>query len=169
MHIPPYHKKPSWQRFLAGAAIGSVLSYCLLMYMYGYQYEKLIAENYELQAEVTKLKAQNEALLKDKEDLSEKSNQSLTVQAIEVEITNGTELKLDRLITFQLEEMMKAAIHSIIGEPINVVAGSEELLVSTIENKGFTVDDFTYYFDITRLTMISQTVKITVKTKLSGD
>ncbi|RDW21577.1 sporulation membrane protein YtrI [Oceanobacillus chungangensis] len=166
MHIPPYHKKPSWQRFLVGAAIGGVLSYCLLMYMFGYQYEQLIAENYELQAQVTKIKAQNEALLKDKEDLSEKSTQSLTVQAIEVEISNGAELKLDRLITFQLEEMIKAAIHSIIGEPIYVIDSSEELLVSTIENKGFTVDDFTYYFEITKLT-ISQTVKITVKTKLS--
>lgn len=166
MHIPPYHKKPSWQRFLVGAAIGAILSYIVIMYMYGSQYEKLIANNYELQAQVTKVKAQNEALLKDKEDLSEKSNQSLTVQDIEVEITNGADLKLDRLITFQLEEMIKAAIYSIIGEKIEVVAASDNLLESTIENKGFTVDDFTYYFDITKLAF-TQTVKITVKAKLS--
>ncbi|RDW16330.1 hypothetical protein CWR48_16935 [Oceanobacillus arenosus] len=166
MHIPPYHKRPSWQRFLVGAAIGAILSYIVIMYMYGSQYEKLIATNFELQAQVTKVKAQNEALLKDKENLSEKSNQSLTVQAIEINIINGEELKLDRLITFQLEEMIKAAIYSIIGEKIEAVAAGDNLLESTIENKGFTVDDFTYYFEITKL-MYSNTVEITVKAKLS--
>lgn len=167
MHIPPYYKKESWQRFFIGAFLGAVIAYMIIIYMYGSMYEKLYAENLELSSQIKSLQTQNEALLKDKDDLSEKSKEPLAVNTIEIEITNEEKLRLDSLIVYQLEEMIKEEINHIIGQDISVVENSHQLLISTIENKKFSVDEFSYFFQVTRLTIISQRVKITVETKLS--
>lgn len=166
MHIPPYYKKKSWQRFFIGAFIGAVIAYCIFIFMYGSMYERLFEHNLDLQSELTELEKQNEALLQDKKDLNEKSKAPVTVDGIEIHITNEKQLRLDRLIIHQLEEMMKQEIDHIIGQDISVVAESDRLLLSTIENKAFSIDDFTYSFEISKLT-ISKTVKITAKAKMS--
>ncbi|WP_156291450.1 sporulation membrane protein YtrI [Oceanobacillus salinisoli] len=166
MHIPPYYKKPSWQFFIVGAVFGSLIAYLILLYMYGSMYEDLIRENQELESEIRELTIQNEALIEDNEDLNEKTNEAPTVESLEVEIPNWEELKLDRLIVHDLEEMVKEEIHHLIGEEISVVAESDFLLERAIENKGFKIDDVTYYFEVTKLT-ISETVKLTLKAKLS--
>ncbi|MEK3908919.1 sporulation membrane protein YtrI [Oceanobacillus sp. FSL W7-1309] len=167
MHIPPYHKKPSWQLFFAGAFIGGIIAYFILIYMYGTMYEELLAENLELSSQVNDLKEQNAALLQDKEDLSEKSEEPLTINSISVTIVDGERLKLDRLIEHQLEEMVKEQISHIIGQEISIIDKSDQLLQSTIENKGFTIDDFTYYFEVKKLT-ISMDLKIEIIPQLSN-
>ncbi|MBR3119554.1 sporulation membrane protein YtrI [Oceanobacillus profundus] len=167
MHIPPYHKKPSWQLFFAGAFIGGIIAYFILIYMYGTMYEELLAENLELSSQVNDLKEQNAALLQDKEDLSEKSEEPLTINSISVTIVDGERLKLDRLIEHQLEEMVKEQISHIIGQEISIIDKSDQLLQSTIENKGFTIDDFTYYFEVKKLT-ISTDLKIEIIPQLSN-
>lgn len=166
MHIPPYHKKRSWQLVMFGAVIGAIIAYFIIIYMYGAMYEKLLAENIELEAQVTKLQNHNDALLKDNKDLDEKSQEPLTVNAIELNI-DGDELRLDRLIKRQLEELIKEEINHVIGQEISVVGKSDQLLIATIENKAFTIDDFTYYFTINRL-IIDETIHITLEAKLSN-
>src|SRR5690625_1401761 len=168
MHIPPYYKKKSWQRFLVGAFIGAVIAYFITIFMYGSMYERLVERNLDLQSQITELEKQNEVLLQDKKDLNEKSKAEITVDGIEIKIKNEKQLRLDRLITHQLEEMIKQEIDHIIGQDISVVAESDQLILSTIENKAFTVDEFTYYFEVSKLT-ISETVKITAEAKVSTE
>ena len=167
MHIPPYHKKKSWQLFLVGSVIGAIIAYFIIIYMYGEMYEKLLAENIELDAQVTKLKNHNDALLKDNKDLDEKSQEPLTVNAIELDIINGEELLLDRLLKRQLEELIKEEINHVIGQEVSVVGKSGQLLIATIENKEFTIDDFSYHFTINRI-IIFETIHITLEAKLSS-
>ncbi|SDQ43684.1 sporulation membrane protein YtrI [Virgibacillus salinus] len=167
MHIPPYHKRKGWQRFLVGTFIGAIVAYFIFVYMHGYMYEQLLGENRELKSKVNELENQNEALLKDKQDLDEKSKEALTVESIEINITNQEELRLDRLIIHDLEELMKKEIEDIIGQDVTIVSESSELLEATIQNKNFKVDDFTYNF-VVQKTVISQTVKITVEAKISN-
>src|SRR5690625_7505190 len=150
MHIPPYYKKKSWQRFLVGAFIGAVIAYFITIFMYGSMYERLVEHNLDLQSQITELEKQNEVLLQDKKDLNEKSKAEITVDGIEIKIKNEKQLRLDRLITHQLEEMIKQEIDHIIGQDISVVAERNQLILSTSENKAFTVDEFTYYFEIGR-------------------
>ncbi|MDV2888249.1 sporulation protein, partial [Alkalihalophilus pseudofirmus] len=35
MRIPPYYRRPSWQRFFAGMAIGGAISWCIFLYIFG--------------------------------------------------------------------------------------------------------------------------------------
>lgn len=165
MHVTPYHKKKQWQRFFFGAFVGGIVAYCIVIFMYGSMYEKLLNKTYELQAQVTELKNQNEALLQDKEDIDEKNKERLTINNIETHITNADELKLDRLSISQLDEMIKREINYIIGKDIDSISESEQLLQSTIENKQFSVDDLTYYFEVEKL-IISKTVKLILIGKL---
>lgn len=166
MHIPPYYKKPSWQRFFAGAFIGACIAYFIFVYMHGFMYEELMGENKDLQSKVAELKKQNEALLQDKEDLNKKSKEPLTVTSIEVSIVNEDELRLDKLIIHDLEELMKEEIDHIIGQKVSIIDESAQLLISSLENKEYKVDDFNYGFTIKKLT-ISKTLKITAEVELA--
>ena len=35
MRIPPYYRKPTWQHFFAGMAIGGVISWFIFLYIFG--------------------------------------------------------------------------------------------------------------------------------------
>ena len=161
MHIPPYHKKPSWQRFFAGLFFGGIISYGVFIFMYGTMYEKLLAENYILSSQVRELEEQNDALLKDKKENDERSNMPITISSIDIAIEGGEQLRMDRLIEHQLEEMIKEEVANLIGQEVEIVSQSDQLLISTIENKGYKLDDFTYHFRVLKLTIATE-LKITV-------
>jgi len=167
MHIPPYYKLTSWQRFIIGVVTGGLIAYTIFIFMHGKMYEKLHEENLALQLKVSELKSHNDSLLQDKKALDEKSKQQSIVERIEISITNQEELRLDRLFVYQLDHMLKQEINHIIGKEIKTISESDQLLISTIENTAFSVDDFTYYFEVKRLT-ISDTVKLILHAKISG-
>jgi len=162
MHIPPFYKKTTWQRFFAGTLIGGIIAYGVLLYMYGAMYEELLAQNRSFQSEITDLQNQNEALIEDREELDEMAEKVLTIDTVEVSIANSEELRLDRLLIHDLEEMVKQEVNHIIGQDLSVIGQSDMLLVSTIENKEYTIDDFNYELDVKLLT-IWETVRITVE------
>src|SRR5690625_2758114 len=165
MHIPPYHKKRSWQIFLIGVFVGSIIAYLMFSYMYGEMYEDLLSKNIQLRMQVTELEHQNEALLQDKEDLEEEKSND-TIQAIDIDFSNSKELRIDKLITNELEDLIKNEINDIIGKDIKSLSENDDLLVTVIENKTFTIDDLSYKFEVKKL-FISEKVKITLHVKLA--
>ncbi len=165
MYIPPHLKRKSWRRFFVGIFFGTVISYCIFTFMYGAMYEKLLDKNLQLQARVTELSSHNEALLADYKNLDEQTNKKIKIESIEVQISNEKQLLLDRLIVHQLQEGIKKEINHIIGQDIEIVAQSDQLLASTIENKIFTVDDFSYRFEVRKL-IVSKKIRIIVKGKM---
>lgn len=166
MHFPRYHHKKSWQRFFLGLITGIIISYVIILYMYGAMYEQLVEKNLKLHGEVTELEDLYESLLQDREDEDEARRMQSIVETIEITITNHKELKLDRLLIHQFSELIKAELKHIIGMDLSVLAASDQLLISTIEKKAFTIDDFTYYFDVEKL-IISQTVKLQLSAHIS--
>jgi len=167
MHIPTYHKKKGWQRFFLGFFAGGIVAYCILMFMHGAMYERLYEKNYTLSSQVKELEDLYDSLLQDQKDENEEHKKQMTVETIEITIMNADELKLDRLITHQLTEMIKQEIKYIIGKDITIISESDQLLLSAIENKAFSIDDFSYYFKVEKIT-ISQTVKLQIIAKASN-
>lgn len=161
MHIPPYHKKGSWQRFFSGMLFGGLLAYFILLYMYGVMYEDLIKENLDMTETVSDLRKQNEALLADQSD----GNTPRKVSEIEIIISNQEILKNDSLLVSQLKSLIKREINHLIGAEITIISASDELLIAAIENKAFKIDDVTYHFTISRLTIDSK-LKIVAVTSL---
>lgn len=160
MHFPPYYKKKSWQHFFLGVFTGSIIGYLVLLYMYGVMYENLLAENYDLQESIIDLRQQNQVLLENQED----GDSVLTIKEIEIIIENQGVIK-DSLLVSQLKTLMKEEISHLIGVDIHIVSESDELLVSALENKAFTIDDVTYHFTVSRL-IFSQKLKIVVEANL---
>lgn len=161
MHIPPYHKQPTWQRFFVGMLFGAIIAYLVLAYMQGAMYEELILENIVKEELINDLRSQNEALLQDQDDKSA----ATTVQEIEITLINPDVLKKNSLLESQLKSLIKQEINHLIGIEITVLSASDELLVSAIENKTFTLDNRSYQFLLKRTT-ISPTLKLKVETKL---
>src|SRR5699024_5652722 len=124
MHIPPYYKKKSWQRFLVGAFIGAVIAYFITIFMYGSMYERLVEHNLDLPSKLTELENRNEVLFRDKKDLNVESKAEVPVDGIDIKIKNEKQLRLGRLVTHQLDEMIDQEIDDIIGQDIPVVAES---------------------------------------------
>ncbi|WP_164216769.1 sporulation membrane protein YtrI [Virgibacillus sp. YIM 98842] len=167
MHIPPFYKKPTWQRFFAGTLIGGILAYGVFLYMYGSMFEEMLAQNRAFQAEINDLENQNEALIQDMEELSDNSEKILRVETIEVTIANSEQLGLDRLLIHDLEEMVKQEVDHIIGQDLSVIGQSDMLLESTIKNKDYIIDDFHYKLEVKLLT-IWETVRITVEATMTN-
>jgi hypothetical protein len=155
MHIPPYHKKKTWQRFFAGSLVGGIIAYIIFIFMYGTMYENQLKENLELTSQVNDLKNQNKALLKDTENLKT----PVTVSVIDITIENAEEISLDSLVVPKLEELVKDEISHITGQSVSIVDEIDQLLISAIENKEYTIDDLRYQFTVRKLT-ISETVKV---------
>ncbi|MFS0673061.1 sporulation membrane protein YtrI [Ornithinibacillus sp. 179-J 7C1 HS] len=167
MHVPRYHKKPGWQRFLVGMLFGALISYWVVIFMYGTMYQEKVIENSKLHEELNDAENRILALEKDNEDLNEKSKQKIVIEEIELEILNAKELKIDMLLQNELEGLVKEEIKDIIGKDLLMVAESDTLLLSSIENKSYKVDDFSYDFEIKRL-IIAPTVRIIVNGKISN-
>lgn len=166
MYIPNHFKKKTGQFFLLGLATGVVIAYILFTFMHGKIYGQLLENYLSLKSEITELTEQNEALLQDKEDISEQSKEQITVQSIDITFENPTDLKLDRLMIHQFDEILRREISHLIGQNIATLSESDQLLISTIENKTITFTEFSYSFTVTRL-IIGQNVKITLNVKLA--
>lgn len=161
MHIVPYHRKKTWQRFILGALFGAIISYILFAYMHGKMYERLLSENIQLKSTIRQLEKQNEALLEDKENLED---HTITVRSIAIIFENKEELKLDRLITHELEDYLKKEINYIIGKSVTSLAEHSDLLISILESSTVIIDDISFEFTVVKL-FITEDVQITLHVK----
>lgn len=163
MHVSPYHKKRTIQIFLLGVFTGAVIGYIVLIFMYGKMYENMMTENIKLSSEIKDLERRNEALLQDKVHLEEKT---FIIQSVEIEFSNAEELRMDRLIIHQLENLVKNEINQVVGKEIDSVADNADLLITVIENKTFTIDDLSYEFEVVKLS-ITERLRLTLHASLT--
>ncbi|WP_186578390.1 sporulation membrane protein YtrI [Aquibacillus kalidii] len=172
MHIPPYYKKESWQRFFAGTFFGGIIAFIVFIYMYGQLYENWVEENINLRARVNELETNNKVLEENKKEADKQSQQQLSIDEITISIQNLKELKLekDSLMKHQLEQAIKEEIIHIIGQDVQSVADNYQLLISTIENKTYKIDnlsEFTYSATVNRLFLTPSFVQIHVELSIS--
>ncbi|MGP4041599.1 sporulation membrane protein YtrI [Gracilibacillus sp. D59] len=168
MHIPPYHKRPSWQRFLAGVAIGTIIGYIIFIYMFGELQEKWIEENLALRGDLQDLKLDYENLRKNHEALDQQTKKGLQVTEINIEFLNLEELNIesDRIMIRQLEEAIRKEAAHAVGKSVDDIVGSIDLLLGTIENKTINIDDFRFQAEVKRI-IISETLYLSIKLKMA--
>ncbi|MDX8046705.1 hypothetical protein SH601_12000 [Gracilibacillus sp. S3-1-1] len=166
MHIPPYHKRPEWQRFLAGVASGTIIGYLIFIYMFGQLQENWIEENITLRGELQDLKQTYENLQQNHEALDEQAKKGIQVSEISIDLLNLEELHLenDRIMIHQLEEAIRAEATEAIGKSVDELANSVGLLISTIENKTINIDDFRFQAEVKRI-IISETIQLAIELK----
>lgn len=166
MHIPPYHKRPSWQRFLAGVSLGTIIGYIIFIYMFGQLQEKWIEENLALRSELQDLKQTYENLRKNHEALDQQTKEGIQVAELNIELLNLEELRLenDRIMIHQLEEAIRTEAAHAIGRSVDEIASSVDLLISTIENKTINIDDFKFQAEVKRI-IVYETIHLSIELK----
>ncbi|SFG09182.1 hypothetical protein SAMN05216353_12249 [Halobacillus alkaliphilus] len=163
MHIPPLYRKKEWRRFFAGMVFGAVIGYLFFLFIYGQLQEKYTEEHIELNSKLSEMEAKYEGMLNNQKEETE--NHPLTVVDISVSYTNAKKLEIDLLTQHQLTTLVKEQLTSVPGKDLTVVADQVDLMISTIENKNYVVDDFTYELKVAKL-IASEVIQIHLEIKL---
>lgn len=150
MRIPPYYRKPAWQRFFSGMAVGGALSWCLFLYINGVSMEKNAKKIHEQEDLIRELQRDIKIWQDDYAQLNKKNEEKLTVQEIKVKIVNDKKYKqyLDALAIYEIEEQTKSELNVLLAKDLDSVFKSRELITKLIENKSIPVNDKRYKLKI---------------------
>lgn len=148
MRIPPYYRLPSWQRFLAGMAIGGIISWFIFLYIFGQWQDKYSKEIKRQQEEISKLIDDKKIWQEEFKERNKKNTEQLTVQEIKIKIKNSEKYKLDSFSVFEIEDVVKEDINMMMAKDIDTVYKSRELIIKMIENKVFKVNEKRYRVEV---------------------
>ncbi|NRG44667.1 sporulation protein [Bacillus sp. CRN 9] len=168
MRVAPYYRRPSWQRFFAGMAIGAVISWCIFVYIFGEWQERYSLEIRTQKATITELTKEKEIWQEEFKKLNQENEELLTVQEIIVKIDNAAvdKYKLDLYSLYETEDKIKEDINMLMGKDIDTVAKSTELTKRIISNKTHTLNGKRYRVKITEMIIFTT---ITIKVELMLD
>ena len=144
MRIPPYYRRPSWQRFFAGMAVGGIISWCIFLYFFGVLQEEDSKLLQKQEKDIAELKNDIKIWQEDYEQLNKQNLEKITVQDIKIKITNWEKYKFDQLSVFQTEEEVREDIKLALAKDLETVAESKDLIRKIIENKPIKLNDKRY-------------------------
>lgn len=163
MRIPPYYQYRNWQRFLSGVAIGGFIGWFLFIYIFGEIQEAQVKKIIEQSSEISHLKKEVEIW---QNDYNELNKTELTIQKIEINFVNDKEikkeLKLDSLVLLSLNDAAKNELNNLLKKDVQSAAKIKDLIIKTIENKVFKIDDNSYQLQVKQLVLFT-TLELDVK------
>jgi hypothetical protein len=167
MRVPTYHRKPAWQQFFAGMAIGGGISWCIFIYIYGVWQEEYSVTIKKQKDEITELNRDIRIWQEEFAALNKKSIEQLTVQDIKIRIVNTKKYELDLLSELQIEEGIKKDLSVMIAKDLETVYKSRDLLRRAIENKTVKVNNKRYRLEVKEI-FIYTTLSIQLDIHLDG-
>lgn len=144
MRIPPYYQRPSWQRFFAGAAIGGIVSWCLFIYFNGFWQDKSTKLIREQEDRIQELNNEIKIWQDEYKAANKKNIEQITVQKINVKVTNWEKFNLDSFSAFQVEDSVREDLSMMVAKDLETAYKSKELIKKIIENKVFKINDKRY-------------------------
>jgi hypothetical protein len=151
MRIPPYYRRPSWQRFFAGMAIGGAISWCIFIYIFGVWQEEHVKLNRKQQNDISKLHTDLKIWQEDYEELNKQNLAKITVQKINIKIINGEKYKLDDFSVFEKEEAVRDDIKMVLAKDLETVAKIQDLVEKIIENKPIKIYEKRYKLKVKKM------------------
>lgn len=148
MRIPPYYRYPSWQRFFAGMAIGGVISWCIFLYIFGVWQEKHTALIDKQKEEIVDLNEEKKIWQEEYKEINKRTIEQLTIQQINVKLTNGEKYDLDLLSVSEIEDAIKDDISMMTAKDLDTVYKSKELIKKIIHNKTVKIQDKRYKLQV---------------------
>lgn len=168
MRIPAYYKQPSWQRFLAGAAVGGCISWLIFLFMFGALQERNSALIEKQAVQIKELRGYIQIFQEDYQELNKKNEEMLTIQKIDVKIIGFERYRItDRQSIFEAEEAVKEDLKSLIAKNLTDVYKNKEIIKKTVENKSFEINGKTYGLEVKELYFYT-TVALIAEIKLAG-
>lgn len=162
MRIPPHYQQPTWQRFFAGVAIGAIISWGVFLFIFGVIQEDHRTTINEQNIMIQKLKKEIEIYQEEYSKLNEEAQQKMTVQEINVHLTNGEKYLPKDFYINGIEENVKKDLSDLIAKDIESVYSNHTLIEKTIENKNIPIDGKNYRLRMTKF-MVYTTIYIEVE------
>ncbi|WP_066369069.1 sporulation membrane protein YtrI [Neobacillus fumarioli] len=144
MRIPPYYRRPSWQRFFAGMAIGGAISWCMFLYINCVWQEKNAKLIRKQQQEIMDYKDDIKIWQEEYKAANKRNLEKITVQNINIKIANWEKYKLDEFSVFQTEDSVRDDIKMMLAKDIETVAKNKDLIKKIIENKPVKINEKRY-------------------------
>lgn len=155
MRIPPYYRKPTWQRFFAGMVIGGAISWCIFIYIFGVWQEKHTALIDKQSEEIVDLKEEKKIWQEEYKEINKRTIEQLTIQKINIKITNSEKYRLDMLSVSEIEDSVKDDISMMIAKDIDTVYKSKELIKKIIQNKPVKINDKRYTLQVKEMVIFT--------------
>jgi hypothetical protein len=144
MRIPPLYKRPAWQRFFAGMAVGGVISWCIFLYIFGVWQERNTELLRKQAQDIVDLNEEKKIWQEEYKEINKRNIEQLTVQKINIKITNWEKYKLDSLSVLETEDSVRDDISMMIAKDMETVYKSKDLLKKIIEHKPVKINDKRY-------------------------
>jgi hypothetical protein len=151
MRIPPFYRQPVWQRFLAGIAIGGMISWSIFLYIFGEWQEKYSKQIKIQEDAIADLEKDKEIWQEEFKELNKKNQELLRIQDIKVKIYNSEKYKLDSFSVFEVEEQIKEDISMMKTKDIETVFKSRDLIEKIIENKIIKLNEKRYKLEVKKM------------------
>lgn len=152
MRIPTFKRMKQWQLFFSGVTLGTITGWLLFLLFFGIMHERHLELITEQQTEIKELQDQIEIFQKDIEEINKQTEKQLLIKKIEVHLVNKEEMKLHEMEAFELENMAIQYLNQLLlHKQIETVAKNKELLISTLENKQFTIEKQRYQLEVRQL------------------
>ncbi|SDI77946.1 sporulation membrane protein YtrI [Natribacillus halophilus] len=152
MRIPPLHRRPGWQRFLAGVIIGSLIGWGLFLYQFGNVHEDMVVELGKKEIHIEQLERNLESL-REREQEEENDERDFVIEEISIVFENEEESRLSELALYDLQQQAMEELEHLLDEDVESVAENRELLVRTIENKRYPSNDYEYNLIVQQVTL----------------
>jgi hypothetical protein len=155
VRIPPYYRRPSWQRFFAGMVIGGAISWCIFIYIFGVWLEEHTALIDKQSEEIIDLKEEKKIWQEEYKEINKRTIEQLTTQKINIKITNWEKYKLDLLSVSEIEDSVKDDISMMLAKDIDTVYKSKELIKKIIQNKPVKINDKRYKLKVKEMVIFT--------------
>jgi hypothetical protein len=164
MRIPSLYRRPSWQRFFAGMAVGGAISWCIFLYIYGVWQE----ENTELirkqKEDIVDLNNEKKIWQEEYKQMNKRNIEQLTVQKINIKIMNSEKYKLDSLSVLETENAVRDDISMMLAKDLDTVYKSKDLLKKIIENKPAIINEKRYKLKVKEMVIYTNlTIQLEVQ------
>ena len=168
MRIPPLYRKPNWQRFFAGAAIGGCISWLVFLFMFGIMQEKTSSMLDQQANQIKELKRNLSIWQEDFQELNKENEDMLTIQNIEVKVLNFERYNIsDRQSIFNIEEGIKEDLKSLLAKDLTTVYKNRDIIKKTVENKTMNINGKRYQLIVHELYFYT-TISLVLEIKLAG-
>lgn len=164
MRIPPFYRKPTWQRFFAGVIIGALMCWVLFFYMFGVQQEKQVHTIWEQNELIKDLNKKIAIWEEDYQKLNNQNEKVLTIQEVQIHISNGKNYNIDKLSIAEAEDVIRDDLASLIAKDVKTIYNGRVLLKKSIENKFIEINKKQYRLEVVEIMFYTE-MYIEVKLK----
>ncbi len=168
MRIPPFYRLRAVQQFIAGMALGGVISWCVFLYIYGDWQETYSKKLKQQEERVKDLEKEKNIWQNDYRELNKKNEELLIVQDIKIKINVNQKYELDSFSIYEVEEAIKEDINPLLKMDIDTAFKSSDWVKKVIENRTHKINDKRYQLKVKEIVFYT-TLSIQLEMQLANN